>query len=174
MRDDKTIEMPALTRALGSSSNFKHASTHVTNWSASEFKNAAFTHALQHSHIHRCPICIHRGRRRGDGWRRISTSCLALLHGRGKGEAEQEEWREEARRMAGGGRQNGARMGMEARLCIVEHGIHETKQSSQCGCHHVSKDLVTALTRFVPTKPFMSLSSSIHANILFLLMCHLI
>lgn len=47
MRDVKTtIEMPALTRALGSSSNFKNCSTHVTNWLASDFKNAVFTHAL--------------------------------------------------------------------------------------------------------------------------------
>jgi hypothetical protein len=80
---------------------------------------------------------------------------LALLYGRGKGEAEQEGRREEALRMAGGGGENGARLGTEVRLCIAEHWIHETKRN----------EALTALNRFVPAKRFHTRKYSIFALI---------
>jgi hypothetical protein len=50
----------------------------------------------------------------------------------------------------------------------------EMYQGSQCAFHAVSNVLETPLTRFVSTKCFPSLSFSIHAKGLFLLMWHLI
>jgi hypothetical protein len=48
----------------------------------------------------------------------------------------------------------------------------ETYRGSQCAFYTVSNVLETPLTRFVSTKCLPSLSSSIHAKGLFLLMWH--
>ena len=96
----------------------------------------------------RCWICIHQGLCRGDGWCRISTSCSI-------GSAPQEGKRVgRAGRMPGVGGENGARIGMEARL-LIELEIHEMKRSSQDGCHPVLKDLENCACSFHPHVTFI-------------------